>query len=478
MVYSAIISMIVLLIILAQMYFIGKYISIKQEMFNNNKYSSFVMGFIVYFVISFGVFFIFIFFKVPIIYFVIFFAIKDVIQITYLMVRREMFFGMKIKVVDVAITLFVAIGLVFAFNYLTPLFETLRFRSSIANFQSWYKFQEIISKITVIDINFIYKWFGSILISFFAYSSVMSFTHHFAKKNYWWLYIVGAVVSLMILFGFTFGLQMESGIGPFIILFAIQAGLNIIVYSRRRYATMYGLITVAAWSFNPELFLVLLLIAFSILVIYTIMQKPKVSLFWVQLMAPLAIVSTFWINDFSRPLGLAVMLIAIFLYAFMVSVGRVKVLDKLNDLFIKMRFAIPIAIFITIIIIAITLGLVEGDRDSKYIVQNTTYLFDVHGSDIINYIQIGAYSFTIFALLGYCVYLYVYKKKMVRIRLVPMLAAITITFALNPGFWLVIANTLLEPQFKYLSLVIIPPLLLSGITSLPTVLKSKKITYA
>lgn len=478
MAYSIIISMIVLLIILAQMYFMGKYISLKQEIFSNNKYSSFVMGFVAYFFISFVVFFIFIFFKVPIIYFIIFFTIKDVVQITYLIIRRDAFVGVKLKFVDIAITIVASIGIVFAFNYISPLFETLRFRSQIANFQSWYKFQEIISKITVIDINFIYKWFGAILISFFAYTSIMSFMHHFTKKNYWWLYLVGVAASLLLLFGFTFGLQMESGIGPFIVLFAIQAGINIIVYSRRRYASLYGLITVAAWSFNPELFLVLLLIAFSILVIYTIMQKPKVSLFWVQLMAPLAIVSTFWINDISRPLGLAIMLIAIFLYLFMVSVGRVKILDKLNELFIKMRFAIPIVIFITIIIITLTLGIVEGEHNSQYIVRNTTYLFDVHGSNIINYIQIGTYSFVIFALLSYIIYVIVMKKKVLRNRLVPMLATIIIIFALNPGFWLIIANTLLETQFKFLSLAILPPILLSGITVIPNYLRSKKITYA
>lgn len=89
MIYSAIISSAVLFIILLEIGFIGKYISIKQDMFVGNKFAAFVLGFVTYFAITFAVLFIFIFFKLPTIYMVVFFVIKDVIQIMFLLARRE-----------------------------------------------------------------------------------------------------------------------------------------------------------------------------------------------------------------------------------------------------------------------------------------------------------------------------------------------------------------------------------------------------
>lgn len=89
MIYSAIISSAVLLIILSEIIFIGKYISVKQDMFAGNKFAAFVVGFVTYFAITFAVLFIFIFFKFPTIYMLVFFVIKDVVQIMFLLSRRE-----------------------------------------------------------------------------------------------------------------------------------------------------------------------------------------------------------------------------------------------------------------------------------------------------------------------------------------------------------------------------------------------------
>lgn len=89
MIYSAIISSIVIFIIFLEISFIGKYISAKQDMFIGNRFAAFVLGFVTYFAITFAVLFIFIFFKLPTIYMVVFFVIKDVVQIMFLLARRE-----------------------------------------------------------------------------------------------------------------------------------------------------------------------------------------------------------------------------------------------------------------------------------------------------------------------------------------------------------------------------------------------------
>ncbi len=479
MVYSSIISALVLLIVLAQIHFIGKYISTKQDMFTNNKFATFVLGFITYFAITFAVLFIFIFFKLPIIYSVVFFVVKDVIQIMFLLARREVFNGKINWHVwrDAAIGAIVITGITVFFNYIAPLIQPIRDNHSYMSFQSWYKFQDIISKVTVIKIDFIYHWFGSLLVTALGYASVMAFISNFSKKVYWWYYIFGSILTLLMIFGFSFGKTIESQAGSFLILFAIMVAVNIIVFSRRRYATVYGLTTIAAWSFNQYLILAFILIAFVTLTIYAILQKPKASMFWVQLMAPIALVSTFLINDFSRPLGLAVSIIAVLLYAFMVSIGQVKILERLDQFFLKMRYVIPIVIFLGIMVSAIAIATTSTTASSNILANDITYLFYTYHSDMINYIQIGFYSALVAMIIIYLVYTFFFKKKLLKTQLVAIICSLIILFALNPAFWILLKDSVMEEQFKYISMSILPPLLIVGFTRIHTIRENKTVIF-
>lgn len=178
----------------------------------------------------------------------------------------------------------------------------------------------------------------------------------------------------------------------------------------------------------------LVVIVFVTLVIYAVLQKPKVSMFWVQLVAPIAIVSTFWINDYSRPLGLSVSIAAILLYIFMVSVGRVKMLEKLNAFFLKMRYALPAMIFLAIMASSIAIGLTSSTATSSIIINDMTYLFYTFKSPIVNYVQIALYSALIGMIITYLVYTFIYSKKLLKTQLVGLICSLIILFALNPAF--------------------------------------------
>lgn len=477
MVLAAIISTVLLLLIFSEIYFIGKYISVKQGMFTSNRFAAFSVGFISYFAITFAVLFVFIFFQSSIIYYIVFFVIKDTIQIMFLLSRRDIFNTFKLNIKEPLMGLIAVIGLTCLFNFVAPLLQPIRDNRDFMSFQSWYKFEELISKVTSINLAFIYKWFASLLVTGFGYASVMAFTTHFAKRNYWWSYFFGMIVTGLIIFGFSFGKSIESQVGAFIVLFAILCGVNIIVFSRRRYASVYGVTTIAAWSFNQNLVLVLLLIAFVILVIYTILQKPKVSMFWVQLMAPIGLVSTFWINDFSRPLGLTISIGGVLLYMFMVSVGQTKTLEKLDHFFLRLRFVTPIAILLGIIAAGVYIGVTSKEALSSIVIKDMTYLFHTYDSKIANYVQIALYSSLIAMIITYLAYIFFYKKKILKPHLVGIICSLIILFALNPAFWLIINGSVLQEQFKYISTAILPPLIIIAFVRIHTIQQNKNITY-
>ena len=91
MIYKLFISALILIFITLQVYFIGKYSSQRHKLFKTNNGASFVLGFIIYFLVSFIVFFPFIVLKVSILYFVVIFFIKDGFQILFLFARRDKF---------------------------------------------------------------------------------------------------------------------------------------------------------------------------------------------------------------------------------------------------------------------------------------------------------------------------------------------------------------------------------------------------
>lgn len=477
MVLAAIISTVLLLLIFSEIYFIGKYISVKQGMFTNNRFAAFSLGFITYFAITFATLFIFIFFESSIIYYVIFFAIKDTIQIMFLLSRRDVFSNFNWSIKEPLIGLIVVVGITCLFNFTAPLLQPIRDNHEYMSFQSWYKFEELISKATRINLAFIYKWFGSLLVTGFGYASVMAFTNHFAKRNYFWSYLFGIVITGLMIFGFSFGKSIESQAGTFLILFAILCGVNIVTFSRRRYATVFGVTTIAAWSFNQNLVLALLVIAFTILVIYAILQKPKVSMFWVQLMAPIGLVSTFWINDFSRPLGLTISIGGAFLYMFMVSIGQTKTLERLDRFFIKLRYITPLVIFLGIISGGIYIGLTSTEAVSSIVIKDMTYLFHTYDSQIASYIQIALYSSLIAMITTYLTYIFFNKKKILKPHLVGIICSLVILFALNPAFWLIINGSVLQNQFKYISTAVLPPLIIIVFVRIHTIQQNKNITF-
>lgn len=161
----------------------------------------------------------------------------------------------------------------------------------------------------------------------------------------------------------------------------------------------------------------------------------------------------------------------------MVSIGRVKVLEKLNTFFLKMRYTIPIVVFVTIIIASITIGITSHTAKSGIIINDMTYLFYTFKSPTANYVQIAIYSALIGMIITYLVYTFIYKKKLLKTQLVGLICSLIILFALNPAFWVLLDGSVLREQFKYLSTAILPPLIILGFTRIHTVKENKKIEF-
>lgn len=152
-------------------------------------------------------------------------------------------------------------------------------------------------------------------------------------------------------------------------------------------------------------------------------------------------------------------------------------LEKLNTFFIKMRYVIPILVFVTIIIASISVSLTSETATSSIIINDMTYLFYTFNSPIANYAQIGLYSALIMMIVIYLIYTFIYKKKLMKAQLVGLVCSLIILFALNPAFWVLLDGSVLREQFKYLSAAILPPLIIIAFTRIHTVRENKKIEY-
>ena len=475
MVISWLLIGLITFVILGQMFFLGKYFSITQELFTNKIFANFATGAISYFALSFLVIFPFIWITSNVIYFAILFFIKDFFTIVFLIARREKFQGMHINIKALGFLILAAILIPILYQHVFLLFLKHGKTTAIDKYSLWEHFKNGIDKITYEKVDGT-KYINFILmpiVSAGIYSIVAMFYLHFSKRNNIIDYSIALLITLGLIIVFNFGIDLINMFAIFVMLYMVYMSYNLIMFSRRRYGTMFGISVFVAWGIQPDLYWAMLTIALSTSLVYITLKKPKALLFSVQLFSPLVIASTLWMVDISATLAgsLAILSGIAYLSAFMF--GRLRFIDqdtKLIDILNKIVFVV---VFLTLITCSIVMGM--HNNIGLSIMYEGNNLFDTFGSKTFEIIQNIIYYALV--LVG-CILMLGWaerKSKMVKGRLLGMMLFFILITGFNPAFQTILKSTDHQFGFTLIATVFTMPLLVwSGAKLRNTIMTIKK----
>ncbi len=455
--YSSLITIPILSSILLSIYLLGRYVTISHDLFATNPYASWVIGAIVYFGITFGVFFPFLFFNINTFYFTVIFFIKEIITYLYIFLRREV---MNTKINFKAVIWIVSAGILIAIIYhfgiskivttFVPKQETI--------LQSWFIFKDVLHQFSIIPIEFLNDWLLSILAGTIAFATVTSFIIELAKKHNVILEAIGFIGTLGTVILFSHGTPLHHSIGMYFLLFSVIVVIRVIIFSRRRYATIYGIITAVSWTFDPNLFFAILILAFVASTIYVYLRRPKSSLFWTQLMVPLAIVASLWTVEISKFLTLGLIAASVIIYLVVVGIGRNRVLERLNKIISKLRLVIPVVIFLATVITSVIV--ISNQATDWMSLQTMSKPLFVNDGDrlIYGWIQFSIYVFAAITIVIFLLKWMINKKQPEKNRILIMMIGLVILFVYNPLVDAAFIQSSVHSQFAYLRDISITPL--------------------
>lgn len=473
MLYSLFLTILIAVFVSIEIYFLGKHLSITSKIYKFNESTSIVIGAILYFVITFFTFFIFVWIQPTILYYVVVFFIKELIQITFLFLRRDVFKGMKVNFKTIGSTVVAMVIFPLMFNYGFNSFLKLEDTKQINDFQTWILYQNVLSEFTNVDIEFISKWLIGAISSLVIYNIVASFIMNFSKRKSPWNYILGMFATLGLLLLFNFGQNLNSLVGVFLILFSVQLSVDIIMRSRRRYAIIIGLIDITIWFFDPHIFFAMFILSIATSLIYTYLKKNKASMFWVQLVSPLFLIGSLWVYTFSVWGALFFVIISITLYIFMIGIGRLESLDKFDAVLKKTRIILPLTLIIATIIMAISIA-ISNNMSKEEIWLFNDPIWESYNNKTWNTIQQYLYYISLLFAASYLMWSFFKKLDNKNIRIIIAIASLLLLIGYVATINVISYNTLLSSHFKYLRATTFMPLTLIGSIFIKKKLKIKE----
>ena len=471
--YSWILITLVSTLMLSEMYFLGKYYSKVNDIFRTNEFATISAGSIIYFVITFFALFIARWFEPSILTYSVIFFIKEFFTISFLIIRRNVFTGIKVNYKSIAFSIVGGVTLPLLFNYGISNFETINQLKMSNDFQLIFKFEDIIQKITTLDIDHVKNWIMSIISGVVILSFVSSLVVRISRRKDLIDYLIAYVITAIMLIIFNFHIGMNYLIGLFSLIFAIQMGYEVILKSRRRYGVMFGLLVVNMWFFDPRLFLTFFILGNATIIIYGYLKKPRVSMFFVQMIFPFAIMASLWIHPYSSILALFVSIASVITYIFFISGSRIQKLNIFNDWLIKLRFIIPIFVFSVVLLSSILVGSLNHLNASEYLVFKDAVIPSFNNSNW-DLIQTIVFNLSYGILFMIIMYWLIKEKNILTNRLLVLIAGGILLFGYNPYILVLVNQTPLSDQFEFLKFAAFAPLLILGLTRIRNI---KKVDY-
>ena len=456
-------------VILTAIYLLGRYISRSQEVFVNNFYGSFMTGVVAYLFITFIIFFPFLWIKIDILYFVIIFSLKEITLYIFLLLKWEGKIN-KTSLIKFAIIIVSGVFISLIYNYGISKIVMYKPTNIETTFQTWDKTRLVFQRLLDMEPLYAVKWFMTIIASVIAFASVGSFIGEFRKKDDLLTEISSFIVTLVIMTLFTFGLGIYQLVGMFILMFMIILALRLIKFSRRRYGALYGVSTIALYSSSQKMLIVVLLLSLVTMIIYTFLQKPKNSLFWVQLFAPIGIVAPLAIYDLFPVLSFVVFGFALFAYIFVVTVGRASFMRKVNIFFNKGRYIIPSLILFVLMITSLILYTTTSYKFFTFKDSGSFVYSSFTDTDIERTIQMIIYYTSLVVSIGLIGYWLLRKRKLTNIRTILVSSILVIIFVYNPIIGLIFNKDPFSESFTYLKIIVYVPIILL----IPSLITMKK----
>lgn len=470
MLYSWIPTLVFLIFVLGQIYFLGRYISSTQNIFQNNFFGVLMIGVVTYFAISFIQILTFNFFSVSLLVIVIFHFIKDGIICIFLIYNRDKLRTQNesLKKEIIMVISFLAMVIIFTiiYHYGLKRVSPLTFTNHISSRETWAYFKASIKIVSELDEEFINDWIANVIVSFIALAAIGSVLFSLVRTYKYTVWVFIPIITTGVSLLLNFGSEIEGNANVFLLLFAFLLCCNINIFSRRRYGAFFGVTVFASWGFNSNYFICYLLLALTSSIVYTIFQKPKVTLFWVQLIAPIAIVATLWISEWSSIIGILLTIISVMAYIFFIAAGRLESLVKLDSFFVRLRYWLPFGLLIVIVIAGASLWSTKI-TNSNNTFESLHFMFNHFNSRSAFIVDAVLTALLLIISCLYTINMVRFKRKFLKHHIFIIIVTTFILFALNPFTILVLSNIpKIQDQILNLSVVVLPIIMCLGVSTL------------
>ena len=468
MAYSIIFMITLLITTCAEFFFIGRYILSKYKMFQQNVFTAVSLSVVVYFFITFASLFIFIWVNVPLIYIVIVFGIKEALQFMFFFINRDIIF----KRSDIKKTLMALIGVATVGLMSHYVFDpVLGTKPSVYTdkFELIGLLKDALTNVLAVKVEYVYDILFNGLVSFMGYVVTLSIITTFSKRQKLLDFVFAAIGTLIIAICFNFGSTLSTMSGVYMILLSFLFAYHVIMYYRRRYGVFIGMNSFVVWALEPKLFIAMVVVSVATLIIYGWLNKPKISLFAVQLISPLIVIGTFLLYESSPILASFLIAFTVIGYGLIVGVGSSKLLDSINNIFVKMKYAFPTLIAVTTLVAGITLGVTQHVNWKDMILYKSA-IFDSYGNkdyDLAQQIALYALEgILIFTLIRFAVV----KIKAINMRILVILTSMIFIIGYNPFINITLHQLTGGEQFEYIRIVIFAPLILAMVVQMRKVI--------
>lgn len=448
---------------------LGKRITKSNIGFIRNDFAIFSIGFAVYLAITFAVFtpFIFIdkFYNFSDLYFVIIFAIKEVLLIFIIFSNNELLAMIKsYDIISFAYMTLAGVLVMITYNYgSSKLYDAHYFDLTLdeAFFSNnWRAFKTSVSMITTAaNFDIVLNWGFSIVVGMYMYSTLASFLRKYMHLNRFSEFMVSFGLSMAMLFIMHQDRSLADMTGTITALYAIFISLNLIEHSRRRFGVLYTVTFIVAWTVDYQLLFAMSALSFSVLTLYLVYKKPMVPLFAIQLLSPLVFSVTILLTRYWAGIPLILNALLMPLYSLIVSNSRNSFLDKIHDATIK-NYKYILGFIGLIVTTFFIVSVSTEDVNWKYaFVDSVAITSNTLGGTIAS--VVGYYIIFILLILM-SIYLYISKTKFVKIRLASTLLLTLIIIFYNPFSYIAFSKIdIIKDEFTMLQqLVYIPATLI------------------
>lgn len=462
----------IVMLLIFEIIALGKRITKSNIGFIRNEMAVFAIGFIAYSFTSIAVFFPFFWIQINIIYFVIIFAIKDVILIFILISNSS--WGSIIKSFDYK-TLFslliASVGLVLLFHFVSSkqyTYESINYKNSFNFFgKNWLYIKESISKISFSNLTWTNNWILSFISSMMIYASIGSYIRKYMHLSYIAEFVATLGLAILVVLFFNSKKHITDLAGIFTAFFSIFLVMNLLEHSRRRFGTMFGLAFITAWTIDPQALLIMSSISVTASFVYVYYKKAMIPLFVSLLSIPMFFAFSFLLIQYWIGIPIIMSLILLSLYITFLVKGRNAYFDKIHIWSLKnykILFLLYAVLFMTAAIFVMSLQKINAYD----LLIKSISIFPNGGQSLI---ILGAILYYLLITITVCIFmaLYIFKVKIVRIKLAFTFIAIILAIFYNPIMYSLIQLTPLENGFIYLKYVIYIPFISLFISSVVNV---------